>query len=310
MSPKNSDSLLVRFPTRNRRSKAIECLLNQKLVLQNKKLAEEIYSAGKFLVFQNGESITVQDSTENDIYFLLSGEVCILVKGKEVSRRHRDNHFGEMALLDTAAKRSATVKSVGETIVIKVPEVQFSKIAKKFPVLWQRLSAELAERLRERSKFIRQSNFEPVVFIGSSSESKVLAKSLEGGFKRRGIKTKSWINSVFTASSTSIEGLLHAADSSDFGVLILSPDDLVVSRRKKSMAPRDNVIFELGLFMGGLGRERVYILVEKLSDIKVPTDLLGVTLLQYGSATPYGRRPDLIKCIEQIHHHVKKLSVR
>jgi hypothetical protein len=37
-----------------------------------------------------------------------------------------------------------------------------------------------------------------------------------------------------------------------FAVLVLTPDDLVRGRKIGTFGPRDNVVFELGLFMGRL----------------------------------------------------------
>jgi len=67
----------------------------------------------------------------------------------------------------------------------------------------------------------------------------------------------------------------------DFAVLVLAPDDLTISRGKRKACPRDNTIFELGLFMGALSRDRTYIISPKSLDLKIPTDLLGVTPLTY-----------------------------
>jgi predicted nucleotide-binding protein len=52
------------------------------------------------------------------------------------------------------------------------------------------------------------------------------------------------------------------------------------------MAPRDNVILELGLFIGALGRQRVFMLIEQGMDVKIPTDLLGVTPIVYPAGAP------------------------
>lgn len=93
-------------------------------------------------------------------------------------------------------------------------------------------------------------------------------------------------------SQTAIEDLIRAANEHDFAVLFLTPDDMTSSRGRRRASPRDNVVFELGLFMGAMGRERTYLVVPKGRDLKLPTDLLGVTHAAYerGRARSLGRR--------------------
>lgn len=81
---------------------------------------------------------------------------------------------------------------------------------------------------------------------------------------------------AFELSATYIESLEKIADESDFAILVLTSDDVTTSRKKQKLSPRDNVIFELGLFMGALGRERCYLVQEDRPDLKLPTDLLGL----------------------------------
>jgi hypothetical protein len=90
-----------------------------------------------------------------------------------------------------------------------------------------------------------------------------------------------WRYGVFKSGESTLESLLKALNRFDFAALILTPDDLVESRGGTSSSPRDNVIFEIGLFIGRLGRERVFIVSQRNSDLKIPTDLLGIKSIQY-----------------------------
>ena len=65
----------------------------------------------------------------------------------------------------------------------------------------------------------------------------------------------------------------------DFAVLVLSDDDVTISRKHTQVSPRDNVVLELGLFMGALGRRRTFVVIAQTDDgpPKIPSDLLGNT---------------------------------
>lgn len=56
-------------------------------------------------------------------------------------------------------------------------------------------------------------------------------------------------------------------------MFILAPDDMTFSKDETKPAPRDNVLFESGLFMGVLGRERVFLVYDQAVGLKIPSDL-------------------------------------
>ena len=58
-------------------------------------------------------------------------------------------------------------------------------------------------------------------------------------------------------------------------------------------SPRDNVVFEAGLFGGVLGMRRTFILHSKAA--KLPSDLLGLTAVRYGEATSASEVKGLVK---------------
>jgi hypothetical protein len=120
----------------------------------------------------------------------------------------------------------------------------------------------------------------PVVFVGSSSEALLLAEAVQKGLGSVA-DVVLWSQGVFELSQSYLESLTATLETSDFAVLVLTPDDLVESRGESTTAPRDNVMFELGLFMGRLGRERCFLLFDNTQNIKLPTDLLGICAATY-----------------------------
>lgn len=121
----------------------------------------------------------------------------------------------------------------------------------------------------------------PRVFIGSSVEGLPVAEAIQLGLEYDAECTM-WSQGVFGLSQGTLESLLRAVKDFDFAILVLTPDDLVHKRGISRNSPRDNVLFELGLFMGALGRERTYIVRCRDEAIDLPTDLAGVTVADYG----------------------------
>jgi hypothetical protein len=120
----------------------------------------------------------------------------------------------------------------------------------------------------------------PAVFIGSSTEGLDVAREIELQLQREADPTI-WKDNVFQPGSNYLEALMNKLEQFDFAVMVLSPDDLLHSRGQENASPRDNVIFELGLFMGRLGRSRVFVVYQEGADLKLPSDLTGIVLLTY-----------------------------
>jgi Predicted nucleotide-binding protein containing TIR-like domain len=120
----------------------------------------------------------------------------------------------------------------------------------------------------------------PRVFVGSSSEKLDIAFQLQSNLEDVGEFTV-WNQSVFRPSEYPLESLLKALRTADVGVFVFSADDILTMRGAEHAAVRDNVIFEFGLFVGHLGREKSIIVAPKGEDQRLPTDLLGLTVLKY-----------------------------
>lgn len=120
----------------------------------------------------------------------------------------------------------------------------------------------------------------PHVFVGSSSEGLEIAKTIQL-LLDPSCEVTIWNQGVFEPSTVVLDDLIEELQSCDFAVLVFTPDDLVKSRGKLSLSARDNVILELGMFLGRLGAERTFVVYDATADLKMPTDLAGITAVPY-----------------------------
>lgn len=263
------------------RRRLLEALSEQSVVEHKADIAREIADAAKLRQYEPGEAVITQGNPDADICLILAGLVVVEINGREVARRRAGQHVGEMGMIDLSAKRSATIRALEQTVVAWVTEPAFTAIANRHPLMWRRLSIDLGRRLRERGELVKPSRERPVVFVGSTVERLSIARAIQAACQHDPWTTRIWTDGVFGAGATPIESLVAQLDDVDFGLLVVTADDVVEARGSSSPCPRDNVIFELGLLMGAVGRERTFMVrLREERDLKLPTDLMGVKALE------------------------------
>lgn len=236
---------------------------------------------GELTEFIDGETVTEQGECDTCAYFLITGHANVFINNRDVGTRTAGELIGEMVTVDVAQPRSATIKASGGLLALRVQSDDLEAIANQNPLLWRSIARVACSRLRARNRFHRPQNDQPIIFVGSSAESIHIAREFQESFKHDQLRTVVWTNGVFGPGGVPIDDLLREVTEADFAVFIFCADDVVRSRESEQNAPRDNVIFELGLFMGKLGRERTFMLMAQNSDLKIPSDLLGVTPVTY-----------------------------
>ena len=273
--------MISRFRGIQGRNRLVSALRKQAIVHDNETLSKELSDQAEVVQLERDDQLIVQDEADDDVYFILAGRLSIVINGREIAIRASGQHVGEMALIDPTASRSASIIAIERTVVAKVSEAFFRPLADKYPRVWQLIAMEIGERLRERNKLVVSTNPRPVLFVGSSKESLPIAQAIQSNLDHDDFIVRLWTDGVFGASQFPISELEKQVQEADFAALILGPDDQVVSRRERTEAPRDNVIFELGLFMGALSHHRTFVIVPRGCNIKIPTDLLGLIPLDY-----------------------------
>jgi len=273
--------MIDRFEGSNGKRLLIDVLRGFDLVEHDESLAEKIANAGTLVVFAQDDILMAQGDAENDVYFILTGDVDVVVNNRHIAIRKDGETVGEMALLSPSEPRSATVSARTSVVALKLREPDLRQFADEHQHIWKSIAQTVADRLRQRSEMLSQPNLNPKLFIGCSAESLPIARAIQLGLKHDKITVQIWTDGVFGPSTIPIDGLLSIVRETDFAVFVFDEDDVVESRGAEFTAPRDNTIFELGLFMGSLERNRTFIVKGQSSDVKIPTDLLGITPITY-----------------------------
>src|SRR5207248_9098371 len=115
----------------------------------------------------------------------------------------------------------------------------------------------------------------PRIFLGSSGKQRKLFQALTRGLEDVA-HVEPWTTS-FNPGTTTLERLLELTREVDFAAFVFAHDDWTTSPPSPSpvdsgqASPRDNVVFEAGLFGGVLGMRRTFIL--HANGTKLPSDL-------------------------------------
>ncbi len=123
----------------------------------------------------------------------------------------------------------------------------------------------------------------PRIFLGSSGKQAKLLKAITRGLEDVA-DVEPW-TTTFNPGRSTLDRLVELSQEVDFAAFVFAQDDWTATDASESgqASPRDNVVFEAGLFGGALGIRRTFILHANGS--KLPSDLLGLTSVRYDPAT-------------------------
>lgn len=122
----------------------------------------------------------------------------------------------------------------------------------------------------------------PKIFIGSSTQGYPVAEKVKNCLSSTGDCYLWKDDGVWEVNYSTFDNLLRMVKFFDFGVFVATADDLTQTTDGKIVIePRDNVILEMSLYLGAMGKDKSFLLVEK--DIKLPTDFNGIYMPRFTS---------------------------
>jgi predicted nucleotide-binding protein len=237
-------------------------------------VAAALAAVAKIVEVPRGAAIVRQGASDTDLYLIIAGRVAIVVNGREVALREAGQHFGEMTLIDTEARRSATVVAVEECVLARVSEADFSPIAHRHAFVWRSLARELVGRARLRFSLVSPRNEAPKLMVIASPASRGLANDLRECVAGDDLAVALWSRDSDEEAAITLDSLESVATDLDFAAFVIGPEDDLGRVAPEGFTLKEKLTFEFGVMIGKLGRERVFAAVPPGRERLVPRGLL------------------------------------
>ena len=134
-----------------------------------------------------------------------------------------------------------------------------------------------------------KSTQRPNIFIASSGDSKPIAQAVKANFDGEA-DVDIWWENVFKLNKSTLSTLMNRASYYDFFIAVFAADDVAIIKKEQKNVTRDNVIFEFGLFLGRIGLDRTFFILEE--NVELFSDWEGVT------RTTFNRGENLASSLE------------
>jgi predicted nucleotide-binding protein len=288
----------------------VEALLRQRLVRNDEDLAQKFADAGRVIECALGEVLIEQGGWDNDLYFILAGEFHAFVNGQNKQTRVAGESVGEIAGLSRSRPRTATLRASKPSLVLKVALEDVDQIVGSDVEFWKTTADAVADQLDHRNLECGTANEHPRIFVISSSEGMAVARLIRKNLDADNMAVYLWDQGTFAVSEYPISSLEDAIERADFTIAVARADDALVSRGKSHNVSRDNVHFEYGISVGRLGRERSFLLVDAGAEVKLPSDLAGLTTLRFQGADKDKLERTVAKACDDARERIEFIGVR
>lgn len=152
--------------------------------------AKGLVEKGTLKLFGPGEALVTRNEPGASMFVILDGSVQIIGKTAEgpqvvMAHLHAGDCFGEMSLV-TGEPRNATVRAVGDVLVLEIRKGDISPLIEARPELAERLGGLLEHRQKHRSDSLNRAEAEASSKIGAPVESRSLVQRIRLFFSQNG----------------------------------------------------------------------------------------------------------------------------
>mgnify|MGYP001484371177 CR=1 FL=1 len=113
----------------------------------------EIARLGEDVFLQPGEVLFTEGDPADGLYFLMVGELDVLMGEKKVNTMHEGEVLGEIALLDSGL-RSASIRASGNVTLLRFSQELFDEVMEEYPQVAKQVLATLVDRIRGLTSYI------------------------------------------------------------------------------------------------------------------------------------------------------------
>ncbi|MBV9470101.1 MAG: cyclic nucleotide-binding domain-containing protein, partial [Abitibacteriaceae bacterium] len=103
----------------------ITVLQQSSLVEHQEAVAKRLAELGSLVAVEKDKEFITQGNSDNDIYFILSGQADVFVNNRHIGTREVGDAVGEMSITEPAQPRSATLIARTPVVLLKISEPDF-----------------------------------------------------------------------------------------------------------------------------------------------------------------------------------------
>lgn len=147
---------------------------------------ESLVENGHFQVFGPREALVTFGESGDSMFLILEGSVEVIGKASDgtkvaLATLEAGDTFGEMSLV-TGEPRNATVRAIGDVMVLEVAKAHLSPLMAKRPELAERIGSILGERKRHREEHLHRGEADPHPAAGTSGDPSSLVRRIRQFF--------------------------------------------------------------------------------------------------------------------------------